>query len=333
MHTHASRAKLAVLTALLGGAFQDSQAADAPNLLVVARIEMRGVEGRLDHLALDSANRRLFVTATSSGTVEVVDLQSQKALHRIEGIREPQGIAFSAATGRLFVASGTDGAVQVYNGEDYSPAGTLKLGSNADNLRLDEATSLLYVGYGQGAIAAIDARTLERRGEVKFEGHPESFQLSPSDSRIYINTPDAPAAVVIADRAKWTPLGAWRTYRGQGNYPMAIDAGRGRVLVAFRKPAMVAAFKMEDGTIQTTGEVGADADDMFFDEGRKLLYVVCGAGMVDILNPADLKRVGRKQTSTGARTGLFSREDDRLYVAAPAQGKTPATIWVMRPTP
>jgi hypothetical protein len=72
---------------------------------------------------------------------------------------------------------------------------------------------------------------------------------------------------------------------------------------------------------------------VYFDAGRGLVYVVCGAGFVDILDAGSLRRMARRPTSPGARTGLFVHDDDRLYVAAPAQGKSPATIWVLRPSP
>jgi sugar lactone lactonase YvrE len=332
MRTAVTPARIAIIAAILGSASHHAQAADAPTLIAVARIELRAVEGRLDHLAHDSAGHRLFVTELANGSVDVLDLQSQKVIHRIEGLHDPQGIAFSSTGNRIFIANGADGTVQAYRGNDYSIAATVKLGADADNLRLDEASSLLFAGYGKGAIAALDTRTLERRGEIALDGHPEGFQLSATDSRVFINVPDS-AAVVVADRTRWRRTASWRVERAQANYPMASDPARARVLVVFRKPASIAALSITDGTTQASGEVCADADDLFLDEGRNLVYVVCGAGFVDILDAGSLRRMGRRPTSPGARTGLFVRGDDRLYVAVPAQGKSPAAIWVMRPSP
>jgi hypothetical protein len=67
---------------------------------------------------------------------------------------------------------------------------------------------------------------------------------------------------------------------------------------------------------------------------RKRLYVVCGAGIVDVFQQsgagyADLAAV---TTRHKARTGLFVPELDRLIVAAPAEAKgTPASLIVLRP--
>jgi len=43
--------------------------------------------------------------------------------------------------------------------------------------RLDPAEKKIYVGYGDGGIAIIDAVTYKLISEIKLTGHPESFQL------------------------------------------------------------------------------------------------------------------------------------------------------------
>jgi hypothetical protein len=79
----------------------------------------------------------------------------------------------------------------------------------------------------------------------------------------------------------------------------------------------------------------SDADDVFFDAARHLLYVSCGAGAVDVFRLAPtLERVARVETRSGARTSLFVPELDRLFVAARAGllGGA-ASILVLRPQP
>jgi hypothetical protein len=77
-----------------------------------------------------------------------------------------------------------------------------------------------------------------------------------------------------------------------------------------------------------------DADDVYFDQSRKRLYVVCGAGMVDVFQQgaAGFDHLAGITTRHKARTGLFVPELDRLIVAAPAEAKgTPASLIVLRP--
>ena len=63
-------------TFLIGTLLLGSGAARAQNgpLRLVQTIPMPGVEGRIDHLAVDLKGQRLFVAALGNNTVEVVDL-------------------------------------------------------------------------------------------------------------------------------------------------------------------------------------------------------------------------------------------------------------------
>jgi hypothetical protein len=123
--------------------------------------------------------------------------------------------------------------------------------------------------------------------------------------------------------------------RYQGNFPMALDEQKQRVLVAFRSPPRLVAYAMEDGTPLATAEICGDADDVFVDAKRGRVYVSCGEGMLDILEAggAEFARLARMPTEPGARTALFSPERDRLFVAVRASAVEPAGIWIFRPDP
>ena len=63
-------------------------------LQLEAKIPLGNVAGRIDHMAVDLARRRLFVAELGNDTVGVVDLGAQKVIHRIAGLKEPQGVAY-----------------------------------------------------------------------------------------------------------------------------------------------------------------------------------------------------------------------------------------------
>ena len=82
-------------------------------------------------------------------------------IHRIVGLREPQGVAYELSADMLYVANAGDGSVRTFRGSDYTENGRIELGDDADNIRIDPAGQRVLVGYGDGAIAAIDL--LQRR--------------------------------------------------------------------------------------------------------------------------------------------------------------------------
>ena len=73
---------------------------------------------------------------------------------------------------------------------------------SADNVRLDPQGKPAYVGYGDGALAVIDPQQMKKIGDVKFDGHPEAFQLEQKRSANLYQRSDRPGAVVIRTRKR-----------------------------------------------------------------------------------------------------------------------------------
>ena len=94
-------------------------------------------------------------------------------------------------------------------------------------------------------------------------------------------------------------------------------------------PPRLVVLDTQDGrTIASMPTIG-DCDDLFVDARRGLVYVVGGEGAVAVIvgdGPDRYREIGRITTSPRARTGFFSPELDRLYVAAPAHGSRPADV-------
>jgi hypothetical protein len=141
-------------------------------------------------------------------------------------------------------------------------------------------------------------------------------------------------AIAVLNESTGKEGGAWPLRHG-GNFPMALDSERHRVLVAFRNPAKLAAFDWQTGDVVSEVDICGDADDLFFDAKRNRVYVTCGAGFIDILTADDTNypRQGRISTVSGARTGLFVPEMDRLLVAVRSHVREQAAIWVYRTVP
>jgi hypothetical protein len=207
------------------------------------------------------------------------------------------------------------------------------LGADADNIRVDLAANHLLVGYGSGAIAVVDLRDNRKIKTFALKAHPESFQLDAASGRLFANLPNT-RTIAVLDGSKGEENATWPVRHG-GNFPMALDHERKRVLVVFRNPAKFAAFDWQTGTLVREVDTCGDADDVFLDTKRNRVYVTCGAGFIDVLTAEDAKysRVARIATVSGARTGFFVPEMDRLLLAVRARFTDPAAIWVYRTAP
>jgi YVTN family beta-propeller protein len=313
---------------VLGGAAASPSAQLAP-LTLKSTIALPKVEGRIDHLAYDSARARLFVAALGNNSVEVVDTATGSFITSIPGFHEPQGLAVVADVNAIAVANGDSGTVQLVDGDTYRIRSTLAIGGDADNVRYDAAAKRVYVAY-QGGLAIVDPASNRIVQRVSIVGHPESFQLERGGPRIFINVPDA-AQVVVADRKTASVLARWPAVTPHANYPMAIDEATRRVFVGCRQPAAVVTYDMTTGKAIATIPVVGDTDDLFHDSARKRLYVIGGEGYIDVLQRDSgdtFKRIARIPTASGARTGLFVAEQNRLYLAVPHRGAQRAEIRV-----
>src|SRR3989442_6715253 len=130
-----------------------------PLLRQVMTVPLPGVEGRIDHMVLDDAGRRIFLVALGNNSVEVLDLRLGRRIRSLTGFSEPQGVGFVASPPRLFVANGGDGSVSVLDAGSFRPLRTIRLDDDADNVRVDAPARRVYVGFGTGGLARLLAGT------------------------------------------------------------------------------------------------------------------------------------------------------------------------------
>jgi DNA-binding beta-propeller fold protein YncE len=300
-------------------------------LQLEGKIPLGEISGRIDHMAIDLPRRRLFVAELGNDSVAVVDVNERRVQHVIAGLKQPQGLGYVPSSDTLFVANAGDGSVRLFRGADYAAAGGLDLGEDADNIRVDPVSNRVFVGYGNGGLAEIDPATSGKILDLPLPAHPEGFQLARSVRRIFVNIPKARMIAVI-DRFAGKVSASW-PIDNESFFPMALDEPSRRVLIAFRNPARLGVFSMEDGSNIANVDACGDSDDVFVDAKRRRAYVICGDGYVDVFEADAYRRLAHIPTITGARTALFVPEIDRLFVAARANPGHSAAIWIFRPTP
>ena len=154
----------------------------------IQSIPLPGVEGRIDHMAIDSQGGRLFVAALGNNTVEVIDLTAGKVTDEIKDLKEPQGVAYVPEGNKLLVTNGQGNTLDIYDAQSLRLLNQVTLGEDTDNVRYDASSGYAYVGYGTGndsALGVVDVNKGTKVADIKLSGHPESFQLEESSRRIF----------------------------------------------------------------------------------------------------------------------------------------------------
>jgi hypothetical protein len=147
-------------------------------LVLIQTIDLPGVNGRIDHLAIDRSHHELYVAALENNTVEVLDLTKGVRARMLTGFHEPQGMAVLPDARGLSPLRTATGDVLLFNSGQAFARRTVRLSEDADNVRYDPASKRLYVAHGSGAISSVDPAAARVVGEVSLPGHPESFSWS-----------------------------------------------------------------------------------------------------------------------------------------------------------
>ena len=307
----------------------------APLLQEVERIELPGVKGRIDHMAVDIVGKRLFVAALGNNTVEVIDLAHRRVIKSLTGFAEPQGVLLLTHQKRLLVTNGEDKVTDLIDSETLAPLGKIQSREDGDNIRYDELTREIYIGCGSGrdsALAVINATDVQ--SDIKYialSGHPESFQLERHGKRIFVNVPTS-GKVEVIDRERSKVVASWAISE-QANFPMALDEAHHRLFIGTRKPAKLLVLDTETGKIVANLASVGDADDIFYVAETGRIYVSGGEGFVYIFQQQDPDRyilLDNIASGKGARTSLYVPEWNQLYVAVPNSSASAAHIKVFR---
>ncbi|MCU1296304.1 MAG: hypothetical protein JWO91_582, partial [Acidobacteriaceae bacterium] len=262
---------------------------DRTPLLLVQQIPLPNVGGRIDHFTFAGKRKRVIGAALGNNTVEIVDTFAGRDIHSISGAAHPQGVVYVGDLNKLFVANGTDGKLRIYDGDSFKLLNTVDMGEDADNVRYDPAEKRVYVAFGGdegGGIAVLDAVTGKRLEDVaKLDAHPESFQIAASKPMIYANIATK-AKVVLIDR-NTHKVTDWPLKGLKSNYPMALDEADGRIFIVTRKPARLVAIDTESGAMVASVPCVNDADDVYYDTGRKRIYIPGGEGFLSVIQQTD----------------------------------------------
>ena len=143
-----------------------AQPADSAALQLEGKIPLGDVRGRIDHMAVDLVRQHLFVAELENNTIGIVDLTNRKVIRTIQGLKEPQGVAFVPSMGALYVANAGDGTVRIFLGPEYAAMGQIDLGDDADTTAA-VCGQVAGAHYGESGIPAEWLNRLAMCNEIR----------------------------------------------------------------------------------------------------------------------------------------------------------------------
>lgn len=315
--------------------------APAPVFQLTKTIALPGITGKFDHLTIDAAGNRLFITAPGNHSVEVIDLKTDKVQQSITGLGKPHGLAWVAATGSLYVSDGSLAELRVYKGTPLALAGKIKLSDDADDMVYNDANHLLFVAHGgkdaanPAMVAIVNTVDFSLVANVPVATHPEGLDIDVRSGRVFANLADS-GEVAVIDTAAKTIAAHWKLTKAADNVPMAYDSEDRVLYIACRTPGTVIALDAVTGKEVSSQPAAGGIDDLFYDAALRRVYAISGAGEVDAYQADGAKNLHPLEvlhTASGAKTALFVAARNLLYVGVPGAGGNAAEIRVYATVP
>ncbi|MGC8804026.1 MAG: YncE family protein, partial [Bacteroidales bacterium] len=171
-------------------------------------------------------------------------------------------------------------------------------------VKYNPSLQTIYIGYGEGAIALIDANMLKYKLSIKLPVHPEAITIDNSSDKMYVSLTKNREIGVI-DLKNNTLGKTLHLPDGAENYPLAFDKINKRLFVGCRKPAKLLVLDAENGKKLAAIDLDAEVNELFYDEVRKQIYVTCGDGYLHIVKQ-DIKEI-KQQVEKSAAPGQTSK--------------------------
>jgi len=219
------------------------------------------------------------------------------------------------------VALGGGGFCNVFDGKDLTLMKTIKYADDADNVRYNPQTHLVYVAHAEKALGVIDGKTFEQKADIKLAGGAEGFEVEKARPRLYLATPE-PNQVAVIDTDKNEVVANYPIKMAGAAHPLALDEPNHRLIVACRKAPMVVVLDSETGKEIAGVPIPEEVDDVWFDAKRKRVYASCGEGFVAVIaqkDPDHYEMAEKVPTVKGAKTCFFDADSSRLFLAVPRQ--------------
>jgi DNA-binding beta-propeller fold protein YncE len=292
----------------------EAAGADAP-LEFVGTIRLKGVEGKLDHLAVDVGGQRLFVANKPNNTLDIVELKTGTLVKQIPNQGKVSGVAYAPDLDMVYVGNGA-GVCNGFAGADYKLVFSTKV-PGADNVHYHNGNRRLYVAHGE-TLSSLDAKSGKVLSALPLPGSIHGFVLDEAAGQAFAVV-TKPSAIAIIDLAKNQVTSTIPLTLSDAGSPIAHDPARGLLYVGCPKKAMVVVFDARTRKELTGIAISGGIDDIHFDAERNRIYASCGdRALVTIASKnGSYVIVGRVETPQFSRTCAWSA--GKLYLGVPRQ--------------
>jgi DNA-binding beta-propeller fold protein YncE len=309
------------LSCLTLAALSLAVAAD-PGYHLLKTIPLTG-DGGQDYLAIDQGARRLYVTHGT--TVEVVDIDTDQQVGRIEGMNGVHGVAIASKLGRGFITSGNSKTVKVFDLKTLKSIADIPVAADGpDGIVYEPTTDRVFAFEHRGkGLTVIDATQATVLKEIPLEGQAE-FPVVDGKGTVWGIIEDK-SLVLKINAKEMTITDSWPIAPScEGPSGLAIDLANRRLFVGCNNEKM-SVVDADKGNIIQTLPIGVHIDATAYDPKTKLIFNANRSSVTIIHqdSPDKYSVAQNLETLQGTNTLALDTKTGKLYLStnkfAPAE--------------
>jgi len=278
----------------------------------------------LDLLTLDERNSRLYVSHSSSNSLDIVDVKSAALLGSVPGLKSIKGTALTPDPNIVFTSNSGDGTVSVVDVAARKVTDTIKVGITTDAIEYDRPNDLIVVALSSDRrVALIDRSTKKVLGAVPIPGKPELFAIDQLTGKIYLAINDKDEVVGIDPVTK----AITETYSGCDIHSptgMVFDPDQGRLFVVdsiVHSANVVSVIDVLIGKCLGSIDIDHGPDQAAFNQHLHHMYVAnAGSNNISVIDTVSMRPLGIIGSGKQAATIAVDPSTDRVCVGVARAG-------------
>jgi DNA-binding beta-propeller fold protein YncE len=244
-------------------------AASDPAYHLLKTIPLAG-DGGQDYLAIDQSARRLYVTHGTQ--VEVVDLDTEQPVGKIDGMNGVHGVALAPKLGHGFITSGITKTVKMFDLKTLQSLADIPVAADGpDGIVYEPMTDRVFAFEHKGAgLTVIDAKSGKVLREIPLPGQAE-FPVVDGQGTVWDIIEDK-SLVLKIDAKEMKILAQWPIGPTcEGPSGQAIDLANRRLFVGCNNEKM-SVLDADTARILQTLPIGVHIDATAYDPSTGLIF-------------------------------------------------------------
>ena len=286
-------------------------------LTLVADVRLPGDASRFDYQAIDSVNRRLYISHLGDSSLVVFDLDAQKVIHEVAHLPSVHGVVAAPDLHLVLATATAEKTLALIDDQTFEVKSRVPAGEYPNGLAFDPTSGKVFVSNNTGAgVAVVDAKVAKALPSIQIGGGAGNTQWDAESGHVLAAVHGRHDLADI-DPAKGELAGRIALHDVTTCHGLLVASKlRLAFAVCHGKGPVLAVVDLRERRQLQLLPLPPDMDVLAFDPGLGRLYAAAETGMVAVFSVASDRTVteaGRGLLGPNAHSVAVDPTTHRVY--------------------